>query len=237
MGNSPKLPNSAARRAYLEALQLEWPEALIALHRDVYSRVVPLWSERLAELTGLASGTYEQFSRAMSDQQVDRALKSWATLFSIKDQWMLDAARVTMYTYGITRKDPEEEWPGWILAPPTNLARFAPFEPVISATWVPLEYGGVESWDTFSNRLRSDFNEALNKYRKLQSVHWGALKENTARDARWTVRYQKRTFAVEIADELPGAYADPEQTVWKAIDRFAKEIGLTLHNRRSRKKK
>jgi hypothetical protein len=237
MSNSSKIPNSAARQVYLKALQLEWPEVLSALHRDVFPRLLEVWTKRLHDAPGLFAETYKQFIEAMADRELTLALRAWASSFSIKDPWMLDSARITMYMYGATWRDPQLKWTGWIQSFPEHLGMITPFEIRISAIWIPPKYGGQQTWEAFSDQLRSDFNEALNKYRKVQSVHYGVLKGNAERDARWTVMYQKGLLAVEIAEELPSAYGDPAQTVWKAIERFAKEIGLTVRQNRRRTRK
>jgi hypothetical protein len=234
MSNPSKLPNSEARQVYLKALQIEWPEVLSALHRDVFPRLLELWTQRLHDAPGLFAEMYEQFIEAMGDRELDLGLKAWATTFSIKDQWMLDNARITMYMYGATWRDPQLKWTGWIQSPPKHLGLITPFEIKISAIWIPPKYGGQRTWEVFSDQLRSDFNEALNKYRKAQSVHYGVLKDNVDRDARWTVRYQRGISTTRISKELPSAYGDPAQTVRRAIERFARDIGLTLPQTRRR---
>lgn len=232
MGNLSKLPNAVAQHVYLRALQLEWPEVLSTLQEDVFPRLIELWTERLADAPGLYSVKYRQFYEALGDKALDRALKLWAKAFSIEDKWMLENARATMYMYGAIWKDPHARWTAWIQAGPQHLTLRSTFDMTISDFWSPPEYGGPETWNQFSDRLHSQLNQRLTSYRKRQSEHFGAVKDNARRDARWTVRYQKGQLATDIARDLPSAYGDPDQTVWKAIDRFAKDIGLTLRQTR-----
>jgi hypothetical protein len=205
---------------------------LSALQDDVFPRLIELWTERLTDAPGLYSIKYTQFYEALRDKELDRALTLWAKDFSIEDKWMLENAHTTMYMYGAIWKDPRARWTGWIQAGPQHLTLRPTFDVTISDLWTPPEYGGLETWNQFSNRVRSRLNQTLAQYRKRQSEHFGVLKDNARRDAGWTVRYQKGTSATEIAKELPSVYGDPEQTAWKAIDRFAKDIGLTLRQTR-----
>ena len=232
MGNGSKFPNAAARHVYVEALHLEWPEILTALQDDVFPRLLQLWTERLTDDGAVYSKKYRQFDESFADKELDRALKLWARSFSIEDDWMLQNARTTMYMYGVVWRDPKLRWTGWIQSGPQHLTDRQTFDASISDFWIPSEYGGLETWKKFSDRLRSGFNEALNRYRKLQSERFGVLNDNAKRDARWTVRYQKGISVAEIAKDMPSAYSDPEQTAWKAIDRFAKDIRLTLRQTR-----
>jgi hypothetical protein len=56
--------------------------------------------------------------------------------------------------------------------------------------------------------------------------------ENTTRDARWTVKYQKGQTVIEIMEaEWPKGFADTEQAIYRAIDRFATSIGLHLRGK------
>jgi hypothetical protein len=237
LGKPSNFPSAAARHVYLNALQSEWPEVLGSLHEDVFPRLVELWSERLVDSSELFSKKLKQFEDALADKKLDKALRSWAMAFSVKDDWMLENARTTMYMYGANWKDPTEEWPTWIQQGPNHLMERQTFEMAFNGWWIPTENGGLQTWDEFAGNFRTELNKGLNAYRKSQSARFGVLKENAGRDARWTVRYQKGTLAVEIAKELPSAYGDPEQTVWKAIDRFAKEINLTLRQNRRRTQK
>jgi len=232
VGESSKLPNAAARDVYLRALQQKWPDVLHALQDDVFSRLVELWPDRLAADLSLYSAKFRQFDEAFGDKTLDRALRLWAKSFSIEDKWMLQSARATMYMYGVSWRDPQLPWTGWSNAGPQHLTLRPTFDLNISDCWMPPEFGGSETWDTFSDRMRSEFNYGLARYRKRQSEHFGVLKDNAERDARWTVRYQKGELATEIAETLSGPYEDSSQAVWKAIDRFAKDIGLTLRKAR-----
>jgi hypothetical protein len=235
MADSSKLPNAAARYVYMEAMQLEWPEVLSALQRDVFPRLLELWNDRLSTATNLFSKKYNQFSDAMSDRLLVQALKAWAITFSVEDEWMLENARVTMYMYGANWTDTQEEWPVWMQAGPKHLSYRHPFEMNLKGLWIPPEHGGLQTWEEFSGNFESELTAALNRYRKLQTTHFGVLRDNVRRDARWTVRYQKGQLASDIAKELPHAYGDPAQTVWKAIDRFAKDIELTVRPYRRRR--
>ena len=239
MGNPSRLPNATARNVYLKALQLEWPEVLSGLQNDVFPRVAQLWTERLAaDDRGLFTRKLQQFEEALAAKEVDQALKFWANTFSIEDEWMLENARTTMYMYGVNWSDLEAPWTGWVPAGPLHLLRLQAFDMKISELWIPPKYGGRETWEIFSGRLKSRLKKELGHYRRRQSEHFGVQRDNAERDARWTVKYQKGTLAAEIAEGLPRRYEDPGQTVWKSIERFAKDIGLTLHqSRRHRTRK
>jgi hypothetical protein len=228
-----KFPNAAARSIYLGALQIEWPEVLSALQTEVFPRLAEIWTERHSEEHGLDTRKFRQFDEVLADKQLDQSFQLWTKTFSITDEWMIESARATMYLFGTW--DTDEKWPSWIQVGPKHLSELSTFEIAFSTSWWPAEYGGVESWEKFSDNLRREFNEALNAYRKQQLERFGLPRDNAERDARWTVRYQKGVPAADIAQELPLAYDDPAQTVWKAIDRFAKEIGLTLVQTRRRR--
>jgi crotonobetainyl-CoA:carnitine CoA-transferase CaiB-like acyl-CoA transferase len=60
--------------------------------------------------------------------------------------------------------------------------------------------------------------------------------EQFARDAKWTALYQKGMPAFQIAEQekLP-KHEDPKQTVFRAVSRFSKSIGLNLRSRAGRK--
>ena len=97
--------------------------------------------------------------------------------------------------------------------------------------WVPPDLGGSESWDQFRIRVENDFNQQLSNYREQVAKYYGLRKDNE-RDALWTARFQKSISIIKIAKDLPRAYKDPDQTVKKAIGRFAISIGLTLRSHR-----
>lgn len=61
-----------------------------------------------------------------------------------------------------------------------------------------------------------------------------AKRDNLARDAEWTARYQKGEQVFEIAVGMK-RYKDCEQTVYRAVERFATFIGLNLRRVRKRR--
>lgn len=233
MSRSSKIPNTAARGAYLEILQSVWPEVLRSLHHDVFLRLVRSWPSRLEQNTGLVTGPMHEFQTAMEGEAGD-ALELWARAFFIEDQWLLSSARMTLYMYGMIQRDATKEFPGWVQAPPRDMDQFGAFEFAVSQIWIPKDRGGISTWADFSKKIRDDLDKALKIYRKAQTAHWGVLRDNTERHARWTAMYQKGIAAIEIAKELPSPYEDPSQAVWKAISRFAEDIGLTLRQNRGR---
>jgi hypothetical protein len=80
--------------------------------------------------------------------------------------------------------------------------------------------------------MELQFKRELDHYRRRIELSQGVGKEDhLTRDAEWTVRYQKGERVSAIAEGLM-AYDDSVQAVRRAIERFAKMIGLTLKTSR-----
>jgi|ERR1019366_9796852 hypothetical protein len=182
----------------------------------------------------------ESWAQLQSDQ--DRldllaAIQQWAMKFRITEEWIMDAALETLLIHGPhnTRQGERSDQWYWRCTP----KGFHPsFEPAFDRPfWYPPRGGWPETWDSFRGRMEVQFNSQLTKYRTMVEQKFGFDREDSLRrDAGWTVKYQKGKTAIEIAQEanLSNKYKDPEQTVFRAVKRFAESIGLNLIQRRAR---
>ena len=164
------------------------------------------------------------------------ALETWAASFRVTEIWIFEAALDTLSTYSLRQPGAiEREWL-WRYNP---RGFHPPFTPILeNSVWYPPERGWHEPWDAFKRRIESQFSNQLAAYRRMVESKFGIGKEMMARDAAWAVRYQKGESAIEIAESagLIG-YADPEQAVFKAINKFAASISLKLKRRSERIRK
>ena len=229
--------NVTGRAAYLKALQREWPEALRALQNDVFPLVAYLWKDKAKQPAQLdfSIENIPEFLEVTRSEEVAKALRYWARDFSVSDEWMLNVARFTIFLNGENLNNYQGDWRGWVDWPP--IAQRPMEVKLIGRLWIPPEQGGFETWEEFTERLNAQLKEQLLRYRKQTSLYYGTPKENMDRDAGWTVRYQKGERAFTIAEGLI-RHGDPEQAVYRAVERFAGSIGLTLPKtpkRRTRK--
>jgi hypothetical protein len=214
------------REKYLESLDTRWPEVLAALHRDVYpSYVAP--ADASARLRPFLD-PYERIRQDGSLAVLNERLMYWADHHHIRDEWLLDAAMTTM-AWASQMERVTNAWDAWLYMDDT-VPVFRPH--LDSEIWRPPEKGGRESWEEFSSRIISDLTGQVNRYRSLVSARYGVASTQTSTHAGWTVRFQKGDSFRDIARHLPRAHRDPEQTVSKAVRRFANGIGLTLRTRR-----
>jgi hypothetical protein len=91
-----------------------------------------------------------------------------------------------------------------------------------------------ETDDDFHKRMRAQFEAEMTKYKKSVSSSYGLkVSAETLKHADWTVMAFAGLPYAEIARQLPTSpqYRAPEDTVRKAVKRFAGDIGLTLPTR------
>jgi hypothetical protein len=231
--------NLAGRDAYFQALHELWPELLSELMENIAPQFASLWADRPAP-TGIMEQRFKWhavvLSRFRSPENKAR-LSLWARGYRVKDAWILDAAVNTIiYHYEAGDGDllKNGDWV-WMYVPSYLRIPFE-IEPFQDASWVPSnfsQFGMGETWGEFSRRIRSQLDAQLAAYRLQVNARRGIGKGNLSRDAAWTVRYQKGETAKAIAAELRGPYRDHGQAVFRAIDRFAKSIDLTLPGHRT----
>lgn len=219
--------NIPGRLAYLKALNRLWREALQELRDEVAPKFAHLWKDMPDRTPNIIYS--ERTKRVISIENEMHSpssmltLRRWARGFQIRDKWILDAAAEAIlwhYDTGNVRG----RW-FWLSPDSTNLE----FSLTISET-----RHLSESWERFQKRIRALVNRQLAQYRIECNKRSGTFKTQVDRDAEWTVRYQKGERAKDIAAELFRGYEEPAQTVYRAVERFARDIGLTLPNRRRR---
>jgi hypothetical protein len=231
-----RLPNDkddlAGRQHYFWALQKHWPEVLNVLQSEVFPVYQPRWHEGDLQRVPIL----ESWGQLQSDpdrSELFERLKHWANQFRITEDWIFEAALETLLIYSPGPplwKARGDEW----------LWRYRPkgFHPLFEAklentVWYPTQLGWSESWDAFKNRFESQLSAQLAEYRRMVERKFGIGRDRIDRDAEWTVRYQRGIPALEIAIGLTG-YSDPEQAVYRAVERFAASIGLTLRKNSTR---
>jgi len=217
--------NIPGRFAYLKALNRLRPEVLQKLRDDVAPKYADLWTD-VPEFQSNTIGL-DRMSRLVSLEDEMRTprsmsiLSGWAREFKVRDKWIFDAAVNTIiwnYSYSSVKRR-------WFWLPPDSPN--PPFSPTIRDEWYP-----SEPWGKFKERIGAQINSQLAQYRSDCKKRNNTSKPELKRDAEWTVRYQRGERAKDIAAELSRRYEQPAQAVYRAIDRFAKEIGLTLSSRR-----
>ena len=165
-----------------------------------------------------------------------KALQAWAAQFRITEDWILQAALDTLQVhserpgrFGLAKpQEPEQAW-FWFYAPIGQDPRFHPEFAFNDSIWSP-----PQDWKIFRSRLLKQFASQLEDYRRATEAKFKA-RDNLARDAEWTARYQKGEQAFEIAFDVEG-FEDREQTVYRAVERFAASIGLNLRKIRRRRR-
>jgi hypothetical protein len=230
----------AGRWAYLHALHRHWPEVLDSLRINVAPVFTPKWVENNRGEKLITVETWQSCRDDSSRTELVSALRDWASRFGFTEDWLFHTALYTLLVYSpdnyatyqahdIYRTD---NW-RWHYHPIIVMSeeRVKPFAPTFGhdSIW---SAGGGETWDTFRRRMEGKFNQQLTEYREAAE----ALVDTTQSEkfdlhAEWTVRYQHGELAQEIAKELKG-FDDAEQTVYRAINRFAKRIGLNLKRRK-----
>jgi ribosome-associated translation inhibitor RaiA len=226
----------AARQAYFMALREHWPELISSLKANVLPHYEPIWSDGDSDTRW---GIYESWIKLQSDQtrkNLFNALQEWASRFRITEHWIMQTALDTVQCYSaypntalsLARpKGSESRW-FWIYAPRSSYGSFKPsFE---SNFW----HTG-EVWPIFKKRMESQFKKQLKLYRQAVEARMGGTLEHLERDAEWTARYQKGQAVFELAGELRG-YEDSEQTVYRAIERYAATIELNLRKNQKRRR-
>ena len=227
-----------ARHSYLWALAEHWPEVLKGLEKQVFPHYKPTWADSEVGLPPVPVFESWQNVEAGADRrELVAALRRWGNEFSITEHWIFDVALDTLMVYyqvvHCQGKKPPDRWRWYILK-----QGFQPtFAPQFSLDG---SYGGSwdESWALFRRRIEFELRVQLSEYkRRVDLIFAVRRKEHLDRDARWTALYQKGEDAISISEtsELEGN--DPEQTIFRAINRFAKLIGLNLRRRGHRRRR
>ena len=226
--------NLEARAAYFHALEEHWPEVLDTLLDDIMPLYEPRWHFAAGQRWQINT-TWDKIQHDAKREDLLNGLQKWAARFRITEEWIFDAALETLMVYS-----PKTRAPG---APPSSerLWRCTPrgvhplFAPKFdNAVWYPARHGWPEEWEAFRSRIESQFRSQLAEYRRMAELKFGTGKEqNIQRDARWTAKYQRGQTTIEIMQaEWPEGFTDTEQVIYRAVDRFAKSIGLNLRGRR-----
>jgi hypothetical protein len=231
-----------ARQAYFMALRKFWPELLKSLRVDVFPQYSPRWHGETPQRRILR----ESWNELQSDSrrtELLAAIRDWANRFRIKEPWIIQTALDTLQNYSEFSPTPEirPQRPGWfwLYMPVAEDPRFLPR--LDNNVWYPdlqwrVKAYSYEDWSTFKTRMLSQFNKQLVQYRLAIDIKYAVKKKDKLRrDAEWTVLYQKGQPALEIAKPMHDATTlDPEQTVYRAIERFAKLIDLKLIRKQNR---
>jgi hypothetical protein len=221
------------RQEYFWALQDLWPDVLEALHHGVFPVYEPIWHQMEGgRRVPIGEGSWEELKKRDERHLLQSAIEEWADQYSIVETWVFEAALDTLLTYYLG-SEPLEAW----------LWRYNPrgyhplFEPRFSQNvWYPSSRGWPESWEAFKKRMQSEFAKQLVAYRRMVETKFAIGKEeHLDRDARWTVLYRKGQSVRVISNQANlKCYSDPEQAVFRAIERFARLIGLDLTRRKER---
>jgi hypothetical protein len=223
------------------ALRKHWPELLTSLRVDVFPLYTPAW-QGVGEERQIARESLGNLRSDPERTELLAAFQEWANGFRITEDWIVQTALDTLQNYSDSSPPHLPRVPGdqgwyWVYRPRVHDPLFRP--KLNLNVWYTAKYGSHEKWPAFKDRMQSQFDEQLAKYRRMMESKYAATKEVTlVRDAEWTARYRKGETAVEIANELLDnrkAYNDPEQTVYRAVERFAEIIGLTLRPNRKRR--
>ena len=94
------------------------------MRRDIFPMVVHLWKIPDIASCDYSWDKFERLKNGMHTPEIDRAVDYWAKAFHIADEWMIEAARDTMYMYGENWTDVKGEWPAWFQWPLINYAVF-----------------------------------------------------------------------------------------------------------------
>jgi hypothetical protein len=225
----------AGRWAYLRALKTYWPEALDSLQHDVLPVYQPTLHTNDA-VTQIAE-SWLQLQSDLERRELLAAMQRWGERFRITEEWIFDAALETLdFYYSLLRSEKPQRNENWFWR--YSATGLLPcFEPTFGKSYLYPRYGGwPEPWEEFRNLMESEFSACLARFKRDVEFTFGIGREETLeRDAKWTARYQKGETAIEIAEtEDLSNSTDPEQLVFRAIERFARIIGLNLRRRGER---
>jgi hypothetical protein len=220
---------------YFSSLEIYWPQLLETLRDEVAPNFKTYWVQSGSPQWKLPEPV-SNLSNDPARQRLLAALQNWASRFGITEDWIIQTAFDTLQIY--TDSTPPLVRPTganfqyWLYVPIADSPSFKPtFE---QNFWYPSPAWG-ETWSRFKKRMESTLSKELNAYRRTMEMQAGIRKQDTLlRDAIWTVRYQKGEAAFEIAADLTN-YDDAEQTVYRAVERFARMIGLNLRKTRKRR--
>jgi len=235
--DSPELTgNIPGRLAYLKALNRHWPEVLEEL-REVHSAsYAHLWKDKPEIPSNSVSAGLEwtdRVRREILSRDSIKILDRWARSFALSDRWIKSAAVDTMF-WNYSAGSESARWNWFYMLP------YKSMNPPFATNLKDNIWNPSEPWEAFAKRIRNQINHQLSRYRSGSHQRYGTFKTKLKRDAGWTVRYQKGERAMDIAFAMaPEVYrdlGDPEQAVFRAIERFAKDIGLTLPSRRRKAK-
>jgi hypothetical protein len=94
----------------------------------------------------------------------------------------------------------------------------------------------IEPYQDFKERMLEEFNSELVRYMKdLRSGFSLDAKPQSREHSNWTACFLSGIGPIDVArkfNDLP-RYGAPDQSVYRAIKRFAEVIGLTLPRRKS----
>ena len=212
-------------------IEQHWPEVLRSLRDDISPLYKPklYTGDTLKPILLTESWSHLQADSEREDLRI--TIQEWAIRFRITEEWILDSALETLLIY-CSRKRPQTWY--WRY----GAKGFHPrFEPSLEKNhWHPPRGGGPETWEQFKKRMQAQFRLQLAGYRTIVETRFGVGREERVhREAEWTARYQKGESVADIVQTIGiGRLADPEQAIFRAIDRFAKGIGLKLRRRARR---
>jgi hypothetical protein len=215
-------------------LQNYWPDVFRSLQDDV----LPYYEPRYQKTDSGFISVIEEWRKVKGDIQESKLLASlegWAKQFRITEDWIFEAALDTLLWYHAQMETSRTRTP-------RGLWRYAPrgfhslFEPVLTNNfWFPV--GGLnESWPQFKKRMEREFKRQLSEYRNSIDARVGVRRKERIRiHAGWAVRYQRGESVADIFQTVDiGDLDDPEQAIYRSIERFAKNIGLNLKRRGAR---
>jgi hypothetical protein len=164
--------------------------------------------------------------------QLNEGLQRWSQQFNLDAEWILDAAVQTLFTW--SRHSPDQSALKWGRVPGLDM-RFEQREFNFSdAGW----NGEEETWKDFEDRVTRRFKKQLQEYRvdiTNLAVNQGWTERHDFKEKQhfdWLALYQVRqTSPKEITKHFSLVRRKPfniENTVFKAVGRKAKLIGLTL---------
>lgn len=214
-----ELINFGARFEYLSAIEVRWPDVLLSLDRDVFPVYQISW-ERNPNSTALQ--TLAELSKASSGSgelgEVERAVRRWAKVHGIRDEWIWDAAVQTMQSWAH-----QERISKWTYTPvELDTPRFQ----VQFGFWIPL----CMKWAEFRRMARERYRRELASYHASVGTLWGQRQPKLSQQAVWTVLWQRGKSPQSISFDHLRTTGErvSRANIQQSVHAFAAAAGVTL---------
>lgn len=213
------LINFGARFEYLIAIEAHWPDVLLSLNRDVFP-VFQISRERNPNSTALQ--TLAELSKASSGSgelgEVERAIRRWAKVHGIRDEWIWDAAVQTMQSWAH-----QETISRWTYIPvELDTPRFQ----VQFGFWIPF----FMKWPEFRRVAGETYRRELASYRARVGKLWGQRQPKLSQQAVWAALWQRGKSPQAICFDHFRTTGErvSRANIQQSVHAFAAAAGLTL---------